>query len=371
MHLILLLGLVLVLEGSPLRGADKGPAAIVESLANLRFDQLGHPQIQTDSVRPVRSSPERPHRLLIIPVQFSDLRFERFRGEPDAEEKNRRYLQELLFSENLRQPRRKTLSHYYHHQSRGRYSVTGTVFSLVTVDKPLSHYGRPSRLSDGEWRSDNSPESLVEDAFRAAYAARPDFPWEDFDIWDPTDYDGDGISEEPDGYIDHFVLVYAGKGQSSCQGLYKLSEKFTANAPGDLVKQLSPRERECADRIWPHRYALSKNTGRGPVREGITNDRGGIRVREGLWVYDYNMQSEYTSVSTFIHEFGHSLGLPDIYARRTNNSTAAWDAMSSTAGRYPQELSAWSRMMLGWLEPCVLRPPEFGGAGAAQFTSRP
>ena len=364
MPLILLFGLFLVLAGSPLRGADKDPASIVESLAHLRFDQLGHPQIQTDSIRPVRSSPDRPHRLLIIPVQFSDLRFERFRGEPDAEEKNRRYLQELLFSENLRQPRRKTLSHYYHHQSRGRFSVTGTVFSLVTVDKPLSHYGRPSRQSDGEWRSDNSPESLVEDAFRAAYAARPDFPWGDFDVWDPTDYDGDGVSEEPDGYIDHFVLVYAGKGQSSCQGLYKLSEKFTANAPSDLVDKLSPRERECADRIWPHRYALSKNLGRGPTLEGITNDRGGIRVREGLWVYDYNMQSEYTSVSTFIHEFGHSLGLPDIYARRTNNSTAAWDAMSSTAGRFPQELSAWSRMMLGWLEPCVLRPPEFGGAGS-------
>ena len=363
MPLILLFGLIMVLTGPPLLGADKDPAAIVESLANLRFDELGHPQIQSDSVRPVRSSPDRPHRLLIIPVQFSDLRFERFRGEADAGEKNRRYLQELLFSENLRQPRTKTLTHYYHHQSRGRYFVTGTVFSLVTVDKPLSHYGRPSRLSDGEWRNDNSPESLVEDAFRAAYAARPDFPWGDFDAWDPTDYDGDGISEEPDGYIDHFVLVYAGKGQSSCQGLYKLSEKFTANAPADLVDRLSPRERECADRIWPHRYALSKNLGRGPTLEGITNDRGGIRVREGLWVYDYNMQSEYTSVSTFIHEFGHSLGLPDIYARRTNNSTAAWDAMSSTAGRYPQELSAWSRMMLGWLEPCVLRPPEFGGAG--------
>ena len=122
MPLTLLFGLILVLTGLPLLGADKDPAAIVESLAKLRFDQLGHPQIQTDSIRPVRSSPDRPHRLLIIPVQFSDLRFERFRGEPDAEQKNRRYLQELLFSENLRQPRRKTLTHYYYHQSRGRFS---------------------------------------------------------------------------------------------------------------------------------------------------------------------------------------------------------------------------------------------------------
>ena len=77
------------------------------------------------------------------------------------------------------------------------------------------------------------------------------------------------------------------------------------------------------------------------------NVRGGIDIGNGMWVLDYNMQSEYTEPSTFIHEFGHSLGLPDIYARATNNSTASWEAMSSTASPQPQELSAWSRTVLG------------------------
>ena len=354
--------IILFLFSLPTWGSDKVPAAIVESLANLQFDQLSHPQIQSDSIRPVRSTLKRPHRLLILPVQFSDVSFERFKGKPDANEKNRRYLQRILFSEDLEQPRPKTLTHYYLHQSKGLFFVTGRVLSPVTVDKPLAHYGRPLRNSDGEWRNDSSPESLVEEAFHLAYNSQPDFSWEDFDVWDPTDYDGDNISEEPDGYIDHFVLVYAGKGQSSCQGLYKLSEKFTANAPLRLMDSLTSRERDCADRIWPHRYALNKNTGKGPILKGSSNYRGGVPIREDLWVYDYNMQSEYTSISTFIHEFGHSLGLPDLYARRTNNSTASWDAMGSTAGPYPQELSAWCRMMLGWLEPCVVRSPEFGGA---------
>jgi hypothetical protein len=35
--------------------------------------------------------------------------------------------------------------------------------------------------------------------------------------------------------------------------------------------------------------------------------------------------------------------------------------MSSTTSPEPQELSAWSRMVLGWLNPCVVRPPAFGG----------
>ena len=47
------------------------------------------------------------------------------------------------------------------------------------------------------------------------------------------------------------------------------------------------------------------------------------------------MQSEYTEVSTFIHEFGHSLGLPDVYAGSTNNSTGSWTAMSGTLSPEP------------------------------------
>ena len=63
---------------------------------------------------------------------------------------------------------------------------------------------------------------------RAVYKNNPDFPWKDYDIWDPQDFDGDDNRSEADGYLDHLVIVYAGKGQSSCQGLYKLSEKFTS-----------------------------------------------------------------------------------------------------------------------------------------------
>jgi immune inhibitor A len=73
------------------------------------------------------------------------------------------------------------------------------------------------------------------------------------------------------------------------------------------------------------------------------------------------MQTEYTEVSTFIHEFGHSLGLPDVYARQTSNSTASWEAMSATASPEPQEMSTWARMVLGWMRPCVVQPPGLGG----------
>ena len=330
--------------------------AMIEKLRTLRLDELGNPYIKSDAIPPVLSTADAPHRMLIIPVEYANIGFDRFAGEPDADERNRAYLQNLLFAEDVAAPDPGTLSHYYFHQSRGRYYVTGEVLPIVQVDKPSDYYGRPIQNSDGQWRNDVRAEELVADALAAAHARDPDFPWAQFDVWDPQDYDGDGMLAEPDGYIDHFVLVFAGRGQASCQRLFNLNEKFTVNAPADLYERLSGSEQECAQRIWPHRFSLTVNNGKGPEVEGFVNRRGGVAVADGLWVYDYNMQSEYTDISTFIHEFGHSLGLPDIYARDTNNSTASWEAMSSTVSPEPQELSAWSRLVLGWLDPCPILP---------------
>ena len=334
---------------------------MVESLAQFRFDQLGHPQIQSDSIKPVLAPKERPHRLLILPVRFADKGYDRFAGDPAQDDKNRAYFQDLLFAGGPAEPEPGTLSHYYWHQSRGRYNITGDIFPVVELERSLNYYGRPVQNSDGSWRNDERVTELVIDSLHAAYAAEPDFRWQDYDQWDPQDFDDDGNRDEPDGYLDHFILIVAGKGQSSCQGLYKLGEKLNTNASSDAFFGLNQAEQDCADRIWPHRFALSQNLDSGPVVNGQVHQRGGIDIGTGMWVLDYNMQAEYTEPSTFIHEFGHSLGLPDVYARSTNNSTAAWEAMSSTASPEPQELSAWSRMVLGWLEPCVVRPRNLGG----------
>ena len=342
--------------------SDQNPAQpMVEALAQFRFDELGHPQIQSDSIKPVLAPKERPHKLLILPVRFADKGYDRFAGDAAQDDKNRAYFQDLLFAGGPADPEPGTLSHYYWHQSRGRYNITGDIFPVVELERPLHYYGRPVQNSDGTWRNDERATDLVIDALHAAYAAEPDFPWPDYDQWDPQDFDGDGERDEPDGYLDHFILIVAGKSQSSCQGLYKLDEKLNTNAASDAFFGLNQAERDCADRLWPHRFALSQNLDSGPVVDGQANVRGGVDLGTGMWVLDYNMQSEFTEPATFIHEFGHSLGLPDIYARATNNSTAAWDAMSSTASPEPQELSAWSRTVLGWLEPCVVRPRNLGG----------
>tara|TARA_R110001599_G_scaffold353817_1_gene598896 strand:- start:16693 stop:19521 length:2829 start_codon:yes stop_codon:yes gene_type:complete len=345
-----------------LAAAGGDTQGIVENLASFQFDKLGQPQIKSDSVQPVLASTDRPHRLLILPITFTDVGFDRFAGAPDQEEKNREYFQQLLFAGSPGQPVPGTLSDYYRHQSRGRYNVTGDIFPTVHLPRPLHYYGRPVQNNDGSWRSDVRTEELVEQALLTAFKNNPSFPWRDYDQWDPQDFDGDGNRDEPDGYLDHLVLVIAGKGQEICQGLYQLDDKLNRNSPRDAVDALNAQEQACADRIWAHRSSLLDNLGSGPVIDGTLNPRGGLELGKGLWAADYNLQSEYTEASTFIHEFGHSLGLPDIYAGATSNSTASWDVMSATAEPVPQEMSTWSRMVLGWLKPCVVYPPAYGGA---------
>jgi bacillopeptidase F (M6 metalloprotease family) len=353
--------LAAVCGGAPVLAQSPESLAMIEKLRLLQLDRLGNQQIRTDAIPPVRTTADRPHRMLIIPVEYANVGFDRFKGESGAPEKNRAYLQSLLFAPNLKAPRENTLTHYYYHQSKGRYFVTGQVLPVVRVPEASEFYGRPIQNSDGQWRQDVQAEALVEHALKAAHSQNQAFPWTDFDVFDPEDYDGDKVYNEPDGYIDHLVLVYAGRAQSSCQRQFSLDQKLTPNAPADLYDKLQPAEKECAQRIWPHRYSLTANSGKGPTVEGFANRRGGVALNAGLWAYDYNMQSEYTDISTFIHEFGHSIGLPDIYAAQTNNSTASWEAMSSTASPLPQELSAWSRLVLGWLDPCIVTPRLAGG----------
>ncbi|MCA9540518.1 MAG: immune inhibitor A [Myxococcales bacterium] len=331
----------------------------IDDLAALRFERLGHPALRWDAIPPVEAPASRPHRLLVVLVEFADQRFDRFAGDPAQPQKLVEHYTTALFDPTYQ--RVGTLSHFYRDQSLGLYHLQGLVLPPVRLDKPLAAYGAPTRPAGGDWRDDVAAEQMVVDALGKAVKANPDLDWPALDVWDPGDADGDGLRGEPDGYLDHLVLVYAGGGQSSCHGLFKLGEVFTPNVGPEVLDTLPPAARDCANRLWPHRFVVAQGEGTGPVVEGRANARGGVELRPGLWARDYNMQPEYIDVSTFAHEFGHSIGLPDIYARTSSNSTGPWAVMSGTADPLPQNFTAWSRLMLGWLRPKIIRPPAFGG----------
>jgi M6 family metalloprotease-like protein len=93
---------------------------------------------------------------------------------------------------------------------------------------------------------------------------------------------------------------------------------------------------------WPHRSSVSFRGKRWPYF--ICNE-GGERMG---------------NISVYCHEFGHMLGLPDLYARPENPGSeglAVWCAMSNQAGNgRPQHFSAWCKEKLEWIKPKVIDP---------------
>lgn len=93
---------------------------------------------------------------------------------------------------------------------------------------------------------------------------------------------------------------------------------------------------------WPHRSS---------VRFGSRNLPYFI-VQEG--------GSRMTDISVMCHEFGHMLGLPDLYARPENPGSeglGVWCLMSNQTGAgRPQHMGAWCKEQLGWLTPAVIDP---------------
>ena len=52
------------------------------------------------------------------------------------------------------------------------------------------------------------------DAVTALAEAQPNFPWADYDIEDQGDLDDDGNLFEPDGALDHVIVLHAGNDQA-------------------------------------------------------------------------------------------------------------------------------------------------------------
>ena len=112
--------------------------------------------------------------------------------------------------------------------------------------------------------------------------------------------------------------------------------------------------------LWAHRwYAYGTDAGKtGPSY----NKAGGTQIGDtGMWVGDYTMQPENGGLGVFAHEYGHDLGLPDLYdtTNTAENSVGFWSLMSAgswlgtgkdSIGNLPGDMTAWDKLQLGWLD---------------------
>lgn len=241
---------------------------------------------------------------------------------------NREHYQQMLFS---RRYGVKSLANYYFEQSGGAYSVTGYVTDWVTVPHSEAYYG-----ADSGNDIDNANGPVWRIVVDAVQQLGDTVDWNRFDKEDPYDLDGDGNYEEPDGYIDHVMLIHAGVGQEAGGG-----------AQGD-------------DAIWSHSWWVNFGSGQGP--SGL----GGVKCGStDKWIGPYTIQPEDGQVGVFAHEFGHDLGLPDVYDTIYSGEESAgfWTLMSSGSwlgdrgkalGSSPSSMGIWEKYALGYVNPTVV-----------------
>ena len=253
------------------------------------------------------------------------------------------YYKNLLFDQT---PGASTMRNYYIEQSSGVYAVNGDVSPWLQLPYNEATYGSNycgDIVCSDTYRFINDSVDALAATFTSTAALNAYLA--PFDVWDRYDIDGDGIFNEPDGYIDHYQAVHAGEGEETGGGA------------------------EGTDAIWSHRsYAYF---GAGPDGTGV-GDFGGARIgSSNFWIGDYTVEPENGGVGVFAHEFGHDLGLPDLYDTSGNtggaeNSTGFWTLYSSGSygstgipadgiGSKPVHMGNLEKFYLGWLNYEVAR----------------
>ena len=237
-----------------------------------------------------------------------------------------------------------TMRSWFLEQSHGAFTVTGDIRNWVKLDMPESWYGADSvpwevtdDLTGPVWR-------VARDAVLKFAEENPDFPWADYDRENQYGIEGDDFAQ-PDGYVDHLIIITAGTGESAGGGI------------------------QGSDALWPHSSGIMENTGGGPgdlPGMMVPGTEGEGPQGKGIWVFPYTQDPEDGDPGVFCHEFSHDLGLPDEYdtAGSPQDSAAGfWTIMAQGSwlgrewglGSEPGPLNAWDKAALGFTTPKVVK----------------
>lgn len=187
-----------------------------------------------------------------------------------------------------------SMREFYLESSYGNYAIEGDVYGWYRVPFDFAEYNN----------NPYPPSELVREAVLAA----------DSDV-DYSQYDNDG-----NGYVDAVIVVHAGTGYE---------------------------ESGNPDEIHSHMWSIP------------------ALPLDGVYVREYTIQPEESAISrtmsaigVFCHEWGHVVGLPDLYDTdqgATSEGVGQWSVMGSgnynDLSKHPAHLDAWSKKSLGWLVP--------------------
>ena len=242
-------------------------------------------------------------RALVLLVQYKDVSFTL--ADPKT------YFNDMLNKDGFNQyGGTGSAAEYFRLNSAGQFRPVFDVYGPVTLGQNRSYYG-----GNDAYGNDVQPELMVTHALAALK-----------DQVDLSKYDADN-----DGYVDNVYVFYAGQGEAS----YGSEET-----------------------VWPHAAHI--------------NDYGLYYSANGKQVNRYATSNEWENgrpdgVGTFIHEFSHVLGLPDLYCTDYNTTAerltpGAWSALDygpyNNNGCTPPAFSVYERNAMGWIDLKELKEAE-------------
>ena len=256
-------------------------------------------------------------RGIILLVQFSDVKFKSSNPQKlYTDFMNKEGFSEFAHSGSVRD--------YFIQNSMGKFTPTFDVYGPITVPGSRESYG--NTLTGNKGAKQAMQEALDTLVKRGGI---------DFSLYD----------KDKDGFVDFFFMLFAGIGAAN---------SGNKNA------------------IWPH----AGNIG------NIGNPKNGVKLTDNIYMNRYACANEISGkaykkdsttstiegIGTVVHEFGHVLGLPDLYDTKKTNPRkplGSWDIMASgsyncpsnsynTQSCSPPLFSAFERMSLGWFTPTEL-----------------
>lgn len=197
-----------------------------------------------------------------------------------------------------------SMTDYFLENACGSFFIKGDVYGWYTMPQTYKWY---VSVDYGLSRSGQM-------ALDALLAARADINFADYDY-------------DEDGYCDGLIIIHAGLGAE--QG---------------------------GNDIWSHQSWLPS----APIYDGVIIDIFSINPEEFISLYEG--KTVLSPIGVFCHEFGHILGLPDLYdINNTDNISRGlgyWSLMA--AGSYnggaktPAHLDPWCKIKLGFVEPFLV-----------------
>ena len=278
------------------------------SPATIKARRQASPMLQSRPHRAV-GKPNLAPRGLVILVNFKDSKF--------SAANNQSAMNDLMNSDSYTYDGAMgSVRKYFSDQSDGQYTPDFDVIGPVTLNQNVSYYGGNDASGN-----DKLPGNMVVEACSIANA--------NYGV-DFTQYDNDS-----DGEVDFVYLIYAVK----CE----------ADGGAD-------------ETIWPHNWSLD-----GAYYYNNCTYATNKRKFDGKYINNYACSGELsgagarTGIGTIAHEFGHVIGLPDLYdidyGKNYNNdmTPGSWHIMDggsyNNSGKTPPNYTIYDKYFLGWKTP--------------------